>query len=107
MQTVAEIEARVRSKIRFSVVRSPSKLSHCQARTKRSTDLRVTAKAASHEVLRLSMARGMHGNPFWQVGLRALFPGFVINMIELAREGCGWMKYVCQDSKPPIPCGSI
>jgi hypothetical protein len=35
MQTVAEIEAGVRSKIRFSLVRSPSKESHCEARTKK------------------------------------------------------------------------
>ena len=35
VQTVAEIEAGVRSKIRFSLVRSPSKESHCEARTKK------------------------------------------------------------------------
>jgi hypothetical protein len=44
----------------------------------------------------------------WQLVCRVLFQALS------SRRGnphggsvCGWMKYVCQDSKPAIPCGSI
>jgi hypothetical protein len=43
------------------------------------------------------------------VGLRSVVSMLVINTREPARWGqpAGWMKYVCQDFKPAIPCGSI